>query len=65
MKGIKIIFTAKELAEKGFDDEIARYMREHKNCAIVGHKPGVNRHVIQYKIREDYNKYCKQFKQEL
>lgn len=65
MKRIKIIFTAKELAEKGFDGEIARYMRENKNCAIVGHEPGVNRHVIQYKTREDYNKYCKQFEQEL
>lgn len=58
MKGIKIIFSVEEFAKKGFNAEIARYMQEHKNCAIVGSKMGINRHVIQYNTRENYNKYC-------
>lgn len=48
MKGIKIVFTTEEFAAKGFDGEIAKYMREHTNTAIVGSKLGETRHVVRY-----------------
>ena len=45
------------LKEKGFDGEIAKYMREHTNTAIVGDVPGVDRHVIRYRTHKDWTNY--------
>ena len=41
MKGIKVIYTPIQFKEKGFDGEIAKYMRENKNTAIVGNDLGI------------------------
>lgn len=51
MKGIKVIYTPEEFKAKGFDGEIAQYMREHENTAIVGNVPGENRHVVSFPER--------------
>ena len=59
MKGIKVIYTPEQFKEKGFDGEVAKYMRENKNTAIVGHQLGVDSHVISYSNIEALAKYCK------
>jgi hypothetical protein len=33
---VEIIYTPEQFKEKGFDGEIAQYMRENRNTAIVG-----------------------------
>ena len=55
--GIKVVFTPEEFKEKGFDGEVAKYMRENKNTAIVGDTFGVDRHIIQFDSRESWNNY--------
>ena len=57
MKGIKVIYTPKQFKEKGFDGEIAKYMRENKNTAIVGGNCGIDRHVISFTDNEAWKKY--------
>ena len=48
MKGIKVIYTPKDFAAKGFDGEIAKYMRENRKTAIVGNEVGIDRHVVSF-----------------
>lgn len=40
-KPVTVVYTPAEFKEKGFDGEIAKYMREHTNTAIVGDVPGL------------------------
>jgi hypothetical protein len=54
---VEIIYTPEQFKEKGFDGEIAKYMRENKNTAIVGDVPGVDRHVIKYEDHKDWFNY--------
>jgi len=56
MKGIKVIYTPTQFKEKGFDGEIAKYMRENKNTAIVGNNLGIDRHVISFSNNEAWTK---------
>lgn len=56
-KPVTVVFTPAEFKEKGFDGEIAKYMREHTNTAIVGDIPGVDRHVIRYRTHKDWMNY--------
>ena len=56
-KPITVVYTPAEFKEKGFDGEIAKYMREHTNTAIVGDVPGVDRHVIRYRTHKDWMNY--------
>ena len=58
MKGIKVIYTPEQFKEKGFDGEIAKYMRENKNTAIVG-DAGVDRHVISFTDSKAWMQYCR------
>lgn len=53
----KIIYTPEEFKELGFDGEVAKFMREHKNTAIVGHKFGEDRHIIQWTDKEQWDNY--------
>jgi len=46
----RVVYTPEQLKTMGFDGEIAKYMREHKNTAIVGDIPGVDRCVVEYPI---------------
>lgn len=46
----RVVYTPEQLKAMGFDGEIAKYMREHKNTAIVGDIPGVDRCVVEYPI---------------
>ncbi len=55
--GVVVIFDPIAFQEKGFDGEIATYMREHKNTAIVGEVLGVDRHVIQFTDRSGWDNY--------
>jgi hypothetical protein len=57
MKGIKVIYTPTQFKEKGFDGEIAKYMRENKNTAIVGDNFGIDRHVISFADNKAWKKY--------
>jgi hypothetical protein len=57
MKGIKVIYTPEQFKEKGFDGEIAKYMRENKNTAIVGNYSGIDRHVISFSDNKVWTKY--------
>ena len=57
MKGIKVIYTSTQFEEKGFDGEIAKYMRENKNTAIVGNDLGIDRHVISFFNNKTWTKY--------
>jgi hypothetical protein len=54
---VRVVYTPVEFHEKGFDGEIAQYMREHSNTAIVGETSGVDRHVVEFDSREDWNNY--------
>lgn len=56
-KPVTVVYTPAEFKEKGFDGEIAKYMREHTNTAIVGGVPGVDRHVIRYRTHKDWINY--------
>lgn len=56
-KPVTVVFTPAEFKEKGFDGEIAKYMREHTNTAIVGDVPGIDRHVIRYRTHKDWTNY--------
>ncbi len=56
-KPVTVVYTPAEFKEKGFDGEIAKYMREHTNTAIVGDVPGVDRHVIRYRTHKDWMNY--------
>lgn len=56
-QSIKVIYTPEQFKEMGFDGEIAKFMRENSNTAIVGDIPGIDRHVIQYQNNEDWKKY--------
>lgn len=56
-KPVTVVYTPAEFKEKGFDGEIAKYMREHTNTAIVGDIPGVDRHVIRYRTHKDWTNY--------
>ena len=58
MKGINVIYTPEQFKAKGFDGEVAKYMKENKNTAIVGHQSGVDRHIISYSNIETLTKYC-------
>lgn len=51
---VKIVYSPEEFTEKGFDGEIATFMRENTNTAIVGN----NRHVVQFETQEDLRNYC-------
>jgi hypothetical protein len=42
-------------------DEIAIFIRENKNTAIVGEDAGENRHIIRYKTRRDWYNYINPF----
>jgi hypothetical protein len=57
MKEIKVIYTPEQFKEKGFDGEIAKYMRENRNSAIVGDNLGIDRHVISFPDNEAWTKY--------
>jgi len=57
MKGIKVIYTPKQFKKKGFDGEIAKYMRENRNSAIVGDNFGIDRHVISFTDNKAWKKY--------
>ena len=52
-----VVYTPEQFKELGFDGEIAMYMREHTNTAIVGDVPGVDRHVIRYRTHKDWTNY--------
>ena len=56
-KPVAVIYTPEQFKEKGFDGEVAQFMREHKNTAIVGDKLGVDRHVIMYREHKDWFNY--------
>lgn len=56
-KPVVVVYTPEEFQTKGFDGEIAKYMREHTNTAIVGDVPGVDRHVIRYRTHKDWTNY--------
>lgn len=45
-KKYKVVFTTKQFAEKGFDGEIASYMRNNKQAAICNQDEG--RCVIEF-----------------
>lgn len=40
-KPVVVVYTPEQFKELGFDGEIAKYMREHTNTAIVGDVPGL------------------------
>ena len=40
-KPVVFVYTPEQFKELGFDGEIAKYMREHTNTAIVGDVPGL------------------------
>lgn len=56
-KNIKVVYTPEQFKELGFDGEIAQFMRDNPNTAIVGYVLGVDRHVIQFRNREDWMSY--------
>lgn len=56
-KPVVVVYTPEEFKTKGFDGEIAKYMREHNNTAIVGDIPGVDRHVIRFRTHKDWTNY--------
>lgn len=56
-KPVVVVYTPEQFKELGFDGEIAKYMREHTNTAIVGDVPGVDRHVIRYRTHKDWTNY--------
>ena len=57
MKGIKVIYSPKQFKEKGFNREIAKYMTENRNTAIVGDNFGIDRHVISFTDNKAWKKY--------
>jgi len=59
MQGIKVIYTPEQFKKKGFDGEIAKYMRKNKNTAIIGNNLGIDRHVISFSNNEAWTKYRK------
>lgn len=42
-QAIKVIYNPEQFKKLGFEGEIAKFMRENKNVAIVGDKLGVDR----------------------
>lgn len=54
---VKVVYNPEQFKKMGFDGEIAKFMRENKNVAIVGDKLGVDRHVIQYRTVKDWMNY--------
>lgn len=60
-KPVTVVYTPAEFEEKGFDGEIAQYMRENKNTAIVGDVPGIDRHVIRFRTHKDWTNYKNPF----
>jgi hypothetical protein len=54
---VQVIYTPEQFKEMGFDGEIAKFMRENKQTAIVGDVLGVDRHVIQYENYKDWFHY--------
>lgn len=60
-KPVTVVYTPAEFKEKGFDGEIAKYMRENTNTAIVGDIFGVDRHVIRYRTHKDWINYKKPY----
>lgn len=56
-QAIKVIYNPEQFKKLGFEGEIAKFMRENKNVAIVGDKLGVDRHAIQYRTVKDWMNY--------
>lgn len=56
-KPVTVVYTPEQFKELGFDGEIAKYMREHTNTAIVGDTLGIDRHVIRYRTHKDWTNY--------
>lgn len=56
-ESVRVIYTPEQFKNLGFEGEIAKFMRENKNVAIVGDILGVDRHVIQYKTKKDWIEY--------
>ena len=48
-KKIEIIYTPEQFQEKGFDGEIAKFMRDNRDTAIIGDVVGVDRRVVRLK----------------
>lgn len=56
-KPVVVVYTPEQFKDKGFDGEIAKYMREHTNTAIVGDTLGIDRHVIRFRTHKDWTNY--------
>lgn len=56
-KPVIVVYTPEQFKDKGFDGEIAKYMREHINTAIVGDTLGIDRHVIRFRTHKDWMNY--------
>lgn len=61
-KGVKVVYTPEQYKELGFDGEVAKYMRENKNTAIVGDVFGEDMHVIQFDTHKDWFSYGNPYK---
>lgn len=51
-KPVTVVYTPAEFKEKGFDGEIAKYMREHTNTAIVGDGRRTNGCIIRVRNKK-------------
>lgn len=56
-KPVVVVYTPEQFKNKRFDGEIAKYMREHTNTAIVGDTLGIDRHVIRFRTHKDWTNY--------
>lgn len=57
---VTVVFDPQEFAAMTAD-EIARYISDHRNTAIMGEQVGIDRHIIKYAEHADWFNYKNPF----